>query len=60
MRIDKLITVLKEIFGEDFKGYTQSPDELSIGIFNKVVEIEGYQSKETEEIIEEIKIKLNQ
>ena len=48
MRIDKLITELKEIFGEDFKGYTQSPDELSLGIYDKFVKIEGYQSKETE------------
>ena len=60
MRVDKLITELKEIFGEDFKGYTQNPDELSLGIFNKIVKIENYQSKEIEEIIEEIKIKLNQ
>ena len=60
MKIDKLITVLKGIFGESFKGYTQSPDELSLGIYDKFVKIEGYQSKETEEIIEEIKIKLNQ
>lgn len=60
MKIDKLITVLKGIFGEDFKGYTQSPENLSLGIYDKFIKIEDYSIKETEEIVEEIKTKLNQ
>ena len=60
MKIDKLITILKGIYQENLKGYTQSPDNLSLGIYDKIIKIEDYSIKEIEEIVEEIKIKLNQ